>query len=443
MRIVIVGAGAVGSHLAERLSIEGQDVVVIDNDAAKVEQLQSSLDILAIQGNGASPVILEAAGIDKAELLIAVTSDDAVNVLACHAAARLGVPRKIARVEDSALRDELEILGVDVVIDPEEQLAKDLLTLVTEGGISEHATFGDGSLSLIGGFVQPGAPLAHMSLEDLRNQVVTDWDWLVTAIIRGGDPFVARGDSMVEEGDHVLIATKTDLVEELAPMLGITIRKAKKVMIFGAGRLARITANLLCENNIGVTLIDKDAAATRLVADECQGVIVVHGDPMDPELLRSEGIESVDDVLALTKWDEVNVVSSLVAKGLGAKNAIARYHRLDYVSLLNETRVDTGVSSRQPAANAILRFVRRGRVQSVVTFQDSNFEAIELQVDPSSDSIGKTLTDIGLPKTAIVAGIIRANKTMIPRGDSVIKPGDHVVAIALPDAVSTVEKTFS
>jgi trk system potassium uptake protein TrkA len=442
MRIVIVGAGAVGSHLAERLSIEGQDVVVIDNDPVRVDQLQGSLDILAVQGNGASPSILEAAGIDKAELLIAVTSNDAVNVLACHAAARLGVPRKIARVEDSALRDELQILGVDVVIDPEEQLARDLLTLVSEGGISEHATFGDGSLSLIGGFVQRNAPLTHLTLEELKAQV-KDWDWLVTAIIRGGDPFVARGESEVREGDHVLIATKTDLIEELAPLLGIEIRKAKRVMIFGAGRLARITANLLCENGISVTMIDKEEASIRLASDQCQGVVVVLGDPMDPDLLRSEGVEHVDDVLALTKYDEVNVVASLVAKGLGAKNAISRYHRLDYVSLLNETRVDTGVSSRLSAANAILQYVRRGRVHSVVTFQDSDLEAIELQVDPASGAIGKTLSEIGLPKTAILAGIIRGHRALIPRGDTTITPGDHIVAVALPEAVSTVEKTFS
>ena len=442
MRIVIVGAGAVGSHLAERLSIEGQDVVVVDNDPFRIDQLQGSLDILTIQGNGASPSILEAAGIDKAELLIAVTSNDAVNVLACHAAARLGVPRKIARVEDSALRDELQILGVDVVIDPEEQLARDLLTLVSEGGISEHATFGDGSLSLIGGYVQPDAPLTHLTLEELKAQV-TDWDWLVTAIIRKGETTVARGESSVLAGDHVLIATKTDLVEELAPMLGITIVKAKRVMIFGAGRLARLTANLLCENGISVTMISKNENSVRLASDECQGVVVVFGDPMDPDLLRSEGVERVDDVLALTRADEVNVVASLVAKGLGAKNAIARYHRLDYVRVLNETRVDTGVSSRLSAANAILRYVRRGRVHSVVTFQDSDLEAIELQVDPASDAIGKTLADIGLPKSAIVAGIVRSTKTMIPRGDTTITPGDRIVAVALPEGVSTVEKTFS
>jgi trk system potassium uptake protein TrkA len=442
MRIVIVGAGAVGSHLAERLSVEGQDVVVIDNDPRMVEQIQSSLDILAIHGNGSSPVILEAAGIDKAELLIAVTSNDAVNVLACHAAARLGVPRKIARVEDPALRDELQILGVDVVIDPVEQLAHELLTLVSEVGISEHATFGDGSLSLIGGYVQPGAPLSHMTLEELRSQI-TDWDWLVTAIIRGGDPFVARGESTVEVGDHVLIAAKTALIKEVAPLLGIRMHKAKKVMIFGATRLARLTADLLHENGIHVILIDKDEERTQEVAEQSAGVVVVHGDPTDPDLLRSEGVDSVDDVLALTGWDEVNIVASLIAKSLGAKTAIARYHRLEYVGLLNESKIDTGVSSRLSAANAILRYVRRGRIHSVVTFQDSDLEAIELQVDPASDAVGKTLAEIHLPKTAMVAGLIRGATTIIPRGSTTVVAGDRIIAVTLPDGVPVLEKTFS
>jgi len=442
MRIVIVGAGAVGTHLAERLSIEGQDVVIVDNDAHRVEQIQESFDLLAIHGNGASPATLEAAGIEKAELIIAVTSNDAVNVLACHAAARLGVPRKIARVEDPALRDELELLGVDVVIDPVEELATELLTLVSEGGISEHATFGDGSLSLIGGYVQRDAPLSHLSLEELRSQV-TDWDWLVTAIIRGGVPFVARGESTVEEGDHVLIATKTDLIEELAPLLGIRIHKAKRVVIFGVTRLARLTADLLTKNGIQVTLIDKDKERTQQVAEMLPDVIVVQGDPLDPDLLESEGMAHVDDVLALTGWDEVNIVACLISKGLGAKNAIARYHRLDYVSVLNETSIDTGVSSRLSAANAILRYVRRGQVHSVVTFQDSDLEAIELQVDAASEAVGKTLAEISLPKTAIVAGIIRNSSTLIPRGSTTIRIGDRVVAVALPDALSRVEKAFS
>ena len=442
MRIVIIGAGGVGSHLAERLSLEGQDVVVVDSDPVVVNQIQSSLDILAVEGSGASPTTLEAAGIEKAQLIIAVTSSDAVNILACHAAARLGVPRKIARVEDPGLRDELQILGVDVAIDPVEQLAGDLLRLVSEAGVTDHITFGDGELSLIGGYVKNDAPLTKLTLDELK-ATVKDWDWLITAIIRGGDPFVARGNNTIEGGDHVLISAKSHVIDDLLPLLGIKAHKAKKVMIFGATRLARLTASLFATNGINTILIDEDPVRTREIAEQCQGVVVVNGDPTDPQLLRAEGIDTVDEVLALSGWDEINIVSCLVAKSLGVETAIARYHRLDYVSVLNQTGIDVGVSSRLAAANAILRFVRRGNVHSVSTFQDSDLEAIELQVDPDSDAVGETLADIGLPKSVIVAGIIRDKETIVPRGNTKIMGGDRVVAVALPEAIPVVEKVFS
>jgi trk system potassium uptake protein TrkA len=441
MRIVIVGAGAVGSHLAERLSMEGQDVVIIDNDPLRVDELQANLDVLAIQGNGASPAVLEMAGISKAELVIAVTSSDAVNVLACHAAARLGVPRKIARVEDPALRDELEVLGVDVAIDPIEELARELLMLVKERGVSEHIEFGNGDLTLLGAFVQPDARLASITLEELREQV-TEWNWLIAAVIRHGDAFVARGDFEVHGGDHVLLMAKSEILPNLTNLFGISMEKASRVMIFGAGRLARLTANLFKQNGISVTMIDRSKADTQQAAEECDGIIVVHGDPTDPELLREEGIESVDEVLALTRSDETNILSCLVAKGLGVRSAIARYHRLQYVGLLTETRIDAGVSARLAAANAILRFVRRGRIHSVVTFQDSDLEAIELQVDHASESVGQSLRQVALPKTAIIAGVIRGSETFVPRGETVIYAGDRLIAIALPDAIPSVEKVF-
>jgi len=442
MRIVIVGAGAVGSHLAERLSHEGQDVVVVDTNPAVLKEIQASLDILTVEGSGASPSILEAAGIDKAKLLIAVTSSDAVNILACHAAARLGVPRKIARVEDPGLRDELQILGVDVSIDPVEQLAGDLLRLVSETGVTDHITFGDGELSLIGGYVKAEAPLTRLTLDELK-ATVKDWDWLITAIIRGGKPFVARGDTSIEGGNHVLISAKSHVIDDLLPLLGIKAQKAKKVMIFGATRLARLTACLFADNGINTILIDEDPIRTVEVAEACKEVIVVNGDPTDPQVLKSEGIENVDEVLALTGWDEVNIVSCLVAKSLGVETAICRYHRLDYVAVLNQTGIDTGVSSRLAAANAILRFVRRGNVHSVSTFQDSDLEAIELQVDPDSNAVGETLADIGLPKSVIVAGIIRDKETIVPRGTTRIMAGDRVVAVALPQAIPVLEKVFS
>lgn len=441
MRIVIVGAGGVGSHLAERLSLEGQDVIVIDNDPAHVEDLQSSLDALVVHGNGASPAVLEMAGISKADLLIAVTNSDAVNILACNAAARLGVPRKIARVADPALRGELEVLGVDVPIDPIEELARELLLLVSEGGIAEHIEFGGGSLSLFGAYVQPGAPLTKMSLQELKETVV-EWNWLVTAVIRHGDPFVARGDFEVEGGDHVLMMADTRRVPELSKLLGVNVEKAKRVMIFGAGRLARITANLFKQNGINTVVIGDDKAAIRRVAEECEGVVAVHGDPTDPALLKQEGIENVDEVLALTDDDAVNILACLVAKSFKVPTAIANYHRLEYVNFLAETRIDAGVSARLAAANAILRFVRRGRIHSVVTFQDSDIEAIELQVDHTSDSVGKTLEQLALPKTAIIGGVIRGKETFVPRGATVIEAGDRLITIALPDAIPAVEQLF-
>lgn len=441
MRIVIVGAGGVGSHLAERLSLEGQDVIVIDNDAVRVEELQSSLDALVIHGNGASPAVLEMAGISKADLLIAVTNSDAVNILACNAAARLGVPRKIARVADPALRGELEVLGVDVPIDPVEELARELLLLVSEGGISEHIEFGGGKLSLFGAYVQPGAPLTRMSLEELKETVV-EWNWLVTAVIRHGNPFVARGDFEVDGGDHVLMMADSRRVPELSKLLGVNVEKAKRVMIFGAGRLARITANLFKQNGINTVVIGDDKAEVRRVAEECEGVVAVYGDPTDPALLRQEGIENVDEVLALTDDDAVNILACLVAKSFKVPTAIANYHRLEYVNFLAETRIDAGVSARLAAANAILRFVRRGRIHSVVTFQDSDIEAIELQVDHTSSAVGETLADLSLPKTAIIGGVVRGKETFVPRGDTVVEAGDRLIVIALPDAIPAVEKLF-
>ena len=207
MRIVIVGAGAVGAYLAERLSVEGQDVVVIESDAARAAEVQSQVDCLVINANGASMHALEDAGIADAALLIAVTSSDAVNVLASQAAARLGVPTRVARVEDPTLREDLEAHGVDVVIDPAEALTKELLLLVRRGGVSEVFEFADGRISLVGGYVQEDSPLDGTTLKELR-QDVSGWDWIIAAVVRNGDTFIARGDSEILAGDHVLAVTE-------------------------------------------------------------------------------------------------------------------------------------------------------------------------------------------------------------------------------------------
>lgn len=441
MRIVIVGAGAVGSYLAERLALEGQDVVVIESDPQRAEELQESLDCLVIKANGASPAALEKAGVHEAELLIAVTSSDAVNILACQAASRLGVPRCVARVEDPTLREDLEVHGVNVVIDPVEALTRELLLLARRGGVSEVVEFADRKIVLFGGYVQEGAPLDGITLRALR-QRVTGWDWIVAAVVREGTTTIARADSMISAGDHVLVVASGNAADEALKLMGVEEHRARKVFVLGATRLAQLTAEVLASSGIHTVMVDTEADRFEHLAAKHDRLVLVKGDPTDPRVLSSEQVEKADMVLGLSGWDEVNILGCMVAKALGVPTVVARFHRFEYVGLLAGHGIDAGVSSRLSAANEILRLVRRGTIHSVATFQDTDAEAIELQVGPKSDAIGKDLRQIGLPRSAIIGGVMRNRKAFIPHGDTTIEAGDRLIAIALPEAIPAVEKLF-
>jgi trk system potassium uptake protein TrkA len=441
MRIVIVGAGTVGSYLAERLAIEGQDIVVIESDERSAAELQHAVDCMVIRANGASVHALEKAGVADASLLIAVTSSDAVNVLACEAGRRLGVPRSVARVQDPTLREGLQTHGVDVVIDPVEALTRELLLLVRRGGVSEVHEFAGGRISLFGGRVQPEAPLDGITLRALR-QRVSSWDWIVAATVREGETFIARGDTLIEAGDHVLVVASGKSSKEALDLMGVEEHRARKVFVLGATRLAMLSAELFVKNGIHTVLVDSEAHRAQDLAARYDRLVVVMGDPTDARVLREEGVGSADVILGLSGWDEVNILGCLLGKALGVPTAVARFRRLDYVSLLAGHGIDAGVSTRLAAANEILHLVRRGTIHSVATFQDTDAEAIEFQVGDESAAIGMSLTDIGLPKSAIIGGVVRGKKAFIPHGSTVIETGDRLIAIALPDAISSVEKLF-
>jgi trk system potassium uptake protein TrkA len=442
VRIVVVGAGAVGSYLAERLAAEGQDVVVVEDDPARAAQLQETLDCLVVRGNGASPRVLEMAGIGKADLLIAVSNSDEANVLACHAATQAGVPVTVARVEDSDLRMELQALGVDAVIDPGETTARELLNLIRRGGVSEIIDFAGGRLVLIGGHVTADAPAARHTLAELR-AMVSEWNWLLVAVVHEGKTVVGRGDMTLSEGDHVLLMAKADQTEEPIRLMGFTSRPAKRVMIFGSTRLAGLATALFLDSGLAVTLIDSDPARCDMLADKYPKALVVCADPTDPKVLQDEGIERTDAVMALTGWDEVNILACLVSKALGVPTAVARFTRVQYVGLLEGVGIDAAVSSRLAAASAILRFVRRGRIHSVATFEDTDAEAIEIEVAPTSRAVGRTLQMVRLPRSSIVGGVLRDGRAFVPRGSTVIEPGDRLIVFTLPGSISDVEKLLA
>ncbi len=438
MHIVIIGAGAVGSYLAERLSQEGQDVVVVESDPIRAAELQREIDALVVNANGASPVALEEAGLAKSDLLIAVTSSDAVNVLAAHAGSRLSVPMTIARVEDPMLIDEAKALGVDLLIDPGETVARELISLLKQGGVSELIEFAGGRLDLVGGFIRPEAPVAGLSLAELR-ALVTGWTWVVVAVIRGGKTIIARGSTRLRAGDHVLIMAETQKSDQAFQLLGWSHDPPEKIVILGATRTAQLTAQAAVEEGITTILIDNDVEKVSDIAERLPKVVCVWGDPTDPRLMRAEGAENADAIIALTGWDEVNLLGCLVGKAIGIENAIARFHRFDLVDILPGVGIDAGVSSRLSAANEILRFVRRGNIRSVATFQDSDAEAIEIEITASSAAANLTLAELHPSHEMIIGGVIRGEEVFVPRGQTKILPGDRLIVITSPEGLPAVE----
>ncbi len=431
MRIIIVGAGAVGSYLAERLSSEGQDVVVLEDDERRAAQLQESIDALVIHGNGASAQALEEAGASKADLLIAVSDSDGANVLACFTATELGTRTTIARIEDSEIREGADRLGVDVVIDPSATAAEELVDIVGLGGASELIQFADGKLVMVGGIVAPNAAITAGPLRQLRVRQA-EWGWVVAALVRDGRTIVAHGDTLVKAGDHALLMTTDDRVDDATRLLGLRRRSLDRAIIMGGTRLAELAADQMADAGLSVVIVDEDMDRCSVLASRHSQALVICGDPTDPDVLGDLDLGPKDVAVGLTGWDEVNLLGCLVAKASGAGMVIARFNRISYVGLLSGVGIDAAVSSRLMAASAILRFVRAGQVEMVATFSDTDAEAIEVEVEAKSKACNKSLLDLELPVGVIIGGISRNGTTFVPDGSTVIRPGDHVIFFSLP-----------
>jgi trk system potassium uptake protein len=443
MRIIIVGAGAVGSYLAERLSVESDlDVVVIEADEARASQLQDSLDALVITGNGASVSVLEKAGADRAELLIAVSDSDGANVLACHAGTDLGVKTTIARIEDPGIREGADRLGVDIVIDPSAAAAEGIADIVGAGGVSELIPFAGGKLVMVGGLLAAGAPLTRGPLEMLRLRTA-EWGWVVAAVVRDGSTIVAHGNTVLRAGDHVLLMTTKDRVEDAVKLIGLTRYWFSRAVIVGGTRLAELAADILERAGFDVVIVDADEDRAKKLASSHPYALIIHGDPTDPDVLDDLELGRRDVVAALSGWDEVNVLTCLTAKAMGAGMVISRFNRIPYVKLLSGVGIDAAISSRLMAASAILRYVRQGRVEQVATFSDTDAEAIEIEVDEGAPAVGQTLRDLQLPEGVVIGGISRNETTFVPDGSSVVRTGDHIIYFALPGLIDESSALFS
>jgi trk system potassium uptake protein len=384
MRILILGAGDVGTHLAQQLSDEGHDVVVVEQSRERAQAIQDSMDALVIEGNGASLTTLEQAGIGKTDLLLAVTSQDEINLMACLSAAQYDVPKRIARVSKRDYYDHTgvltpERLGVDLMINPERECALETYQLLQSAAAAEFAQFEGGLVQLIGMRVKPDAPLAGRRIaevEKLRPGVRA----LVVAVERAGETVIPTGSTGVEAGDQVFILGEPRHLPDVLPLAGYSRFNLKRVVIAGASREGRFLAQILEEHKIECTILESERRRALAVAEELRRGLVLHGDATDLELLEMEGVGDADGFVAYTGSDERNILSCMLAKSLGTRKVISLIDRTRYLPLVSRVGVDAAVSPRLSAVSAILRYVRRGNVLAVAALKGTRAEGIEFDV---------------------------------------------------------------
>ncbi len=448
LNIIIVGAGEVGYHLADRLSLEGHKITIIDRDEEKIRRIESHLNVLAIRGSGASSKILEQAGIKQTDLFVAVTNSDEINLIACLLAKEYGVPRKIARIrsEDylasgSPLNEQK--LGLDLIINPARVLAEEIVRLAEISEATEWAEFARGKVILLGYQIREGCPLQNLSLVALRD-LRSLYDFLVVAIVRDNVTIIPSGDDVIKVGDKVFLMAKKKDIPAIEYLLGFTSKSPSRVFIIGGGQAGALVARHMEAKKIEVFLVEKDKTRCEELAEKFKNTLILNLDGLEAQELLREGIDRADIVIAITDSDTVNILSALLAKHHGAKKCIVRIDRPDFIPLLSPLGIDVALSPRLLAANQILRFVRKGQILSIATFLGSEAEVVEMVVpDVSYFREIKRLQDIPFPKGAIVGAIYRAGEVIIPKGETELHPGDDLIIFAQRKALPKIEKLFA
>jgi trk system potassium uptake protein TrkA len=447
VRIMILGAGDVGFHLAQQLAQENHDVVVVEQDRERVRLIEDTMDAMVIEGNGAALSTLERAGIAKTDLLLAVTSQDEINLMACLSAAQYEVPKRIARVSKPDYYDHTGILpperlGVDLMINPERECAMETYQLLQSSAAVEFAQFEGGLVQLIGVRVEPGAPVAGKRLLEIgRNagQVRA----LIVAVERQGQTIIPSGRTRIESGDLVFILGEPAHLPEALALAGYDRFNLRRVVIAGGSREGWFLAHLLEEHKIGCTILETDRRRALVLAEDLQRSLILHGDATDLELLEMEAVGDADGFVAYTGNDETNLLSCLLAKNLGARRVISLIDRFNYIPLVSRVGVDAAVSPRMAAVNAILSHVRRGSVLAVATLKGTRAEGIEFDVRPGFALADLPLAEVKLPSDTLVGAIVRGDQVIIPRGDDSIRIGDRVIAFTVPEALRKLEAIFA
>lgn len=448
MRIIIAGAGEVGFHLAKLLSFESHDITLIDLNKEHLAYADTRLDISTKYGNATSIETLKEAGIKDTDLLIAVTSNETINITVCAISKRLGAKQTIARISNTEFIDKKEEvnfkeMGIDELISTEELATNEIKLLLNQAAFNDTHGFEGGELTMMGIVLSKKAPFVGMSVIEAASSF-SGIHFMPIAIQHKNSQqtIIPRGDFVFKEGDQAYFMTTKEGVNELYKLSGTTKTPIKNVMILGGSSIGIRTAKQLCSNNLNIKIIEQNKEKAFLLADELPKALVVSGDGRDVELLEEENVEDMDAFLALTGSSETNIMSCLVAKSKGVKKTIALVENIDYFKLSQSIGIDTLINKKLLAANSIFRYIRKGEVVEIATLNNINAEILEFNVTPNTAITKQLVRDLDIPKGATIAGVIRDGEGLIVLGGFQIAPNDKVLICCTPNTINKVEKLF-
>lgn len=452
MKIVICGAGQVGFNLARQLSAEGNDVTVIDRDPDRINRAASALDVQAIVGFASHPDVLVQAGLKDADMLIAVTREDEINMVACQIAHSLfKVPTKIARIREQEYLKPMwadlfsrDHLPIDVIISPEIEVAHAIARRLEVPGAFDVTPLAEGKVKLIGLRCLEDCPVVNTPLRQLT-ELFPNLSITIVGIIRNEQLIVPSDEDQMLADDDVYFIVETEHVARAMQAFGHEKPEARRVAILGGGNVGLFLAQEIEENHptVHAKLVESNRARAEEVAEQLTRTVVLQGGALDLEILEEINVRAAEAVVAVTNDDEVNILSALLAKRQGCPRVIALINNQAYVNLVGWLGIDAVVSPRVITVSSILQHVRRGRIRGVYTIYEGSGEIIEADALETSSLVGKPLREIDLPDSILIGVIVRGDQVIIPRGGTTILAGDRVILFAAAAAVKKVEKLFT
>ena len=443
MRIIIIGGGKVGTTIAEQLTKEGHDIVVIDSDRRVTDAISDSLDVMAVSGNGSAVSVLREAGASESDLLIACTAQDELNLMCCMFAKKLGCRNTIARVRTPEYAEQIymlqEELGLSMTVNPEYTAAREIFRLMEIPGVLKRDSFANGHIEIVELAIKAGGTLDGVALYDLPKKLKVRC--LVCAVQRGGDVFIPTGNFTLTAGDKIYICAPATAIVNILHSLGVTKKRVRDVMVIGGSRVAEYLTRMLQRTGARVCILDSDPLKAQHLAEHLPGASVICADGTRPEVLHAENVDGMDSVVALTNIDEENLILSMYIRHLGVEQVITKVDHTEFGSMLVDHGVDRVVSPKRLCANAIIRYVRAmqntggSSVLALHHLVDGRVDALEFAVTDATRYVGKTLKEIRLKPNILIASINRKGKIIVPGGNDTLDPGDTVVVVTTAERV--------